>query len=244
MTRPWASDGGPWSGKFMKEESIKARGRPKGSDSLPHTYSLGFDFAKSIGVVLLRDDGESAVEVLDLNLLKLPVDPKAKDEKAVSALIHSPGAWEFLRATVREIILSSFSYAHRQRQCQLVVAYERVDFAKAVYWAQLYGGITATLLGVLSEEVLRLGRADAVSVLPVNVSTAKAFFTGDPGASKQRMEHSFGKLQMNMPSRLRLRMQSFGKESHNVVDAFAIAAYALQQELEAQKCQRDQAAGE
>lgn len=239
MTRPWAGDRGPWSGKYGKEESPRARaraGRPRGTDMQPHTYALGVDLGRSIGVCLVRDEQDvkrpDAIEVMDLGLMRLPVDPKQKDEHAIRALVHSPAAWESMRAQFRELLLSSFSFAHRREQSHFIVAYEKVDFARGVYWAQLYGGITATLLGVLSEEVLRLGNADATSILPVSVSTAKKFLTGDPGASKARMINSFGRYDLTMSASLRLRLQGYGKESHNVVDAFAVAAYALQQAIE------------
>lgn len=166
-------------------------------------WCLSFDFGLSTGICLVGR-GRQGFVLEDYQRLDFG------DGKTTRATVHNPQFWSIFRGEVKRVVLSSFSWATRN-DGSFLVAYEQVNFSKSVWWAQLYGGMLATALQVVHEEIGRY-----CLIVPINVSTAKAALTGDSGACKERMVAA-----------LKSRHEVAGEKLDDIADSYAVAIAAL-----------------
>jgi hypothetical protein len=172
---------------------------------------LGWDLSQhGLACALVQEAGE--FELVDFECIGLG---KSRSQ----TMVHDLDAWMRIHDVMRRTMVATLGWAAMNEATQFVVAYEQVNFSKSVWWAQLYGGLLATLLRITGEFIKR----DYLCLVPINVATAKTVLTGDSGASKARMRMEFDRT-AKLSSRIQQRSAII---THDVVDAYAVALAAL-----------------
>jgi hypothetical protein len=209
-----------------------------------HLVAVGFDLGTVSGIGISRSLPEAAwgevephaMEILDFRLITMhaPEDSTAAHSSGKRKTLSRAGKGDAVRARVHaqevwvawapelSVALGRAKDVASKNGASLLVCYEQVNFAKSVYWAQLYGGMLAILLhtaSIITPEA---------RICPINVSRVKSRMTGDSGASELAMRDALRPFIERAPSRTRTLYHDVPmKIRHNIDDALAISFAGL-----------------